>query len=63
MARQFIEGQIDISFDDLGLDSLGFMELAIGLENEFGFSIRPDELRKFASVDELSTALSSATGP
>lgn len=60
--RLFIEGldPADISDDapigdELGLDSMDFLELAVGLEQEFGLQIvgkglEPDSLR---SVDSL----------
>jgi acyl carrier protein len=33
---------LDTSFDDLGLDSLAFVEIQLAVQQQFGFSI-PDE--------------------
>ena len=63
--RLFIEGldPVDISDDapigdELGLDSMDFLELAVGLEQEFGLQIvgkglEPESLRNVDSLVEF----------
>lgn len=36
----------DTKFDDLGIDSLDIVELLMGIEDEFGVNIEPDESLK-----------------
>jgi acyl carrier protein len=56
-AEEFTEGLVNLDFAGLGLDSLGWMELAIGLENQFHYSITPEELSKVSTVGELCEKL------
>jgi acyl carrier protein len=39
----------DLTFDDLGLDSLAFVEIQLAIQQEYGFAI-PDE-----DVDQITT--------
>lgn len=41
--------------DDLGADSLDIVELAIGLETEFGLEIPDDEIEKFVTVGDVTS--------
>lgn len=47
----------DVSFDDLGLDSLGRMELSIWLEMELGLEVTEAELAQLASLRGLAAFL------
>jgi acyl carrier protein len=39
--------------EDLGLDSLDFVDMVVIVENTFGFKIRPEEMAKAASLKEF----------
>lgn len=43
--------------DDLGVDSLSAVELAIELEGEFGYHIEDEELAKLSTVSDIVTLL------
>lgn len=47
---------------DLGLDSLGLMELYIGLEDAFGIEIDQYEVRKLGTVGQLMQYLNRKGG-
>ena len=47
----------DVPLSTLNIDSLSAMQLCIELENEFGWSITPEELIAFESLGELVRAL------
>lgn len=53
LEEAFIEGDVNPSFDQTGLDSLSRMELCIAIENELGVSIAPVELEKMKSLGAL----------
>ena len=44
--------------NDLGLDSLGVMELVADIEDRFDVQIPTDTLSEFATVDDVAKALS-----
>jgi len=39
--------------EDLGADSLDFMEIAMGIENEFGLEINDDDVDKIRKVSDI----------
>ena len=43
----------EVSFDDLGLDSLSQVELALSLEKELGINISDDELSQISTVSDI----------
>jgi acyl carrier protein len=47
----------DISFEELGLDSLGCMELSIWLELELGLEVTEVEIQEMASLNGLARFL------
>ena len=47
----------DIDFVDLGMDSLGRMELSIWLEREFGFDAFDVQAQEFATLNGLACFL------
>jgi len=51
-----IDGHEDFPLDNLGIDSLGAMELCMALEVEFGLNIRPDNLASFGTIGALAEA-------
>ena len=52
----------DVPLSTLNIDSLSAMQLCIELENEFGWSITPEELIAFESLGELERALEAHVG-
>jgi len=52
----------DVPLSSLNIDSLSAMQLCIELENEFGWSITPEELIAFESLGELERALEAHVG-
>ena len=54
----FLLNQADISFSELSVDSLSLMEIAIGLEEDYGRSLSPNELARFPSVGSLWALIS-----
>lgn len=44
----------DIEFSDLGLDSLGAMEICMALEDKAGIEIDPGDLAIYSSVNMLT---------
>ena len=55
--ESFLEGQKDISLDDLEIDSLAAMEFCIYLELNHGVEITPDELHEVTSVDDIASVV------
>lgn len=53
-------GQLNesLSLDDLGLDSLDFLELVYALEEEFGVQLDAEQLGQIATLDKLLLAFS-----
>ena len=49
----FVLDEADIPFSELSVDSLALMEVGIGLEEQYGLSLSPDQLGRFPSVDAL----------
>jgi Acyl carrier protein len=39
--------------DDLGIDSLDFVDIVVLVERNFGFKIKPEELTKVLSLDDF----------
>ena len=59
-----IAGEEDFPLADLGIDSLGAMELSMVLESEFGLDIRPDNLASYGTLGALAQAADQAlAGP
>ena len=60
--QDFINGELDLAFDEMDMDSLFSMELCIAIELELGVSIVPEQLNQLRSlqglVQKISTNLS-----
>jgi acyl carrier protein len=57
---------IDATVDQLGIDSLGFLEFLFELEDHYGLSIPQDRVSKVRTLRELATVIDSlqtASGP
>ena len=48
--------------DDLGVDSLGIVEMALALEDAFDCLINDEELEKFVTVGDIVTWMENNTG-
>lgn len=53
----FLAGKVDISLDDLEIDSLARMEFCIYLELNFGVEVTPNELEGITSVEGLASLI------
>lgn len=54
---------LDSSFiDDLGVDSLGMIELVLSLEDAFDCLVNDEELEKFVTVGDVVTWMENNTG-
>lgn len=53
----FMEGRVDISMDDLEMDSLAAMELCIAIEANTGMSIVPEDLVRLGTLNRLVDAV------
>lgn len=49
----------EASFDELGLDSLSQIELALSLKKELGINISDDELSKISTVSDILKMVNS----
>ena len=59
----FVLGDGDVLFSELSVDSLALMEIGIGLEEQYGVSLSPNELGRFLSVEALWLAVGGETSP
>jgi acyl carrier protein len=52
------EFSFDLSQDEIETwDSLGTVSMAVGIQEEFGYHMTPEEATKMASVQEIKTLL------
>ena len=49
----FLDGRIDATLEELGLDSLARMEVCIAIEVALGISLAPEELHRYRSLGSL----------
>jgi acyl carrier protein len=54
---KLVYAEIDSSFVDLGMDSLGRMELSIWLEVEFDLEVTESQIQEISSVAKLANFL------
>lgn len=45
--------------DDVGIDSLDFVDIVVIVEKNFGFKIKPEEMASVTTVDEFCTYIES----
>ncbi|MDR3193683.1 MAG: phosphopantetheine-binding protein [Tannerella sp.] len=45
--------------DDLGLDSLDYVDIVVIVEKNFGFKIKPEEMAQVSTVDEFYNYIES----
>lgn len=48
--------------DDLGADSLDLYQILMGIEEEYGITLAPEEAEKVTTVEEALNLIKSATG-
>lgn len=48
--------------DDLGADSLDLYQILMGIEEEYGITLVPEEAEKVTTVEEALNLIKSATG-
>jgi acyl carrier protein len=41
--------------DDLGIESLDFVDIVVAIEKEFGFKVKREEITKVRTLDDLYT--------
>lgn len=58
----FHEGQLETSFDELGVDSLDKVCILYGLEQEFGVSISEEAASRFTNVRQVLEHLTEVRG-
>jgi acyl carrier protein len=51
--EKFINGLQDIPLDELYVDSLTYIQIAIQIEEKYGLSMSPDDISKFATLSDL----------
>ena len=59
--REVAAGQLDATFEELGVDSLDKVCILFGLEKEFGAGIPEDVARQFHSVRDVVEYLAGQT--
>ena len=59
---QLPDPQFEIAFLDLGMDSLGYMELSIWLETELGMVLSESQIEKLSSLNALALEIESHLG-
>lgn len=55
--REIPDGDLDRSFEELGVDSLDKVCILFGLEKEFGVNIPEEEARRLSSVRQVIDCL------
>jgi acyl carrier protein len=55
--ERIARGDLDISFDEFGMDSLSRMELSIWLELELGIELTENEIQDMQSLDKFAAFL------
>ncbi len=52
LPEEDVKDDPDTTFDDMGLDSLAFVEIQLAMEQEYGFTIADDDAEKIHTVGE-----------
>ncbi len=52
LAEQDVKDDPEATFDDMGLDSLAFVEIQLAMEQEYGFTIADGDAEQINTVGE-----------
>jgi acyl carrier protein len=52
LPEEDVKDEPDMTFDDMGLDSLAFVEIQLAMEQEYGFTIADDDAEQIHTVGE-----------
>lgn len=58
---KFIKGLVDIAIDELHVDSLTKIQIAIQIEEQYGVSLSPDDVSRYATLNRLADAAANIT--
>jgi hypothetical protein len=59
--EKFIYGLQDIPLDDLHVDSLTYIQIAIQIEEKYGTTLSPDQISQFTTLNGLVEATLGTT--
>jgi acyl carrier protein len=52
MADEDVKDDPDVTFDELGLDSLAFVEIQLAMEQEYGFTVEDEDAEQIHTIGE-----------
>jgi acyl carrier protein len=52
LAEENVVSDPDASFEDMGLDSLAFVEIQLAMQQEYGFTIEDEDAQEITTVGE-----------
>ena len=52
----------DLEIDDLGIDSLDFVDIVVIVEKNFGFKIKPEEMAGVTTLSQFCDYIESKVG-
>ena len=52
LPEQSVVNDPDASFEDMGLDSLAFVEIQLAMQQEYGFTIEDEDAQEITTVGE-----------
>jgi acyl carrier protein len=52
LAEESVANDPDASFEDMGLDSLAFVEIQLAMQQEYGFTIEDEDAQEITTVGE-----------
>jgi acyl carrier protein len=52
LAEENISNDPEASFEDMGLDSLAFVEIQLAMQQEYGFTIEDEDAQEITTVGE-----------
>ena len=68
MERKVIEEKVrnflieDLEIEDLGIDSLDFVDIVVIVEKNFGFKIKPEEMQGVVTLSQFCDYIESKVG-
>lgn len=55
LRESWLQGAVDPTIEDLGLDSLGIMELFLAIENSWGAELRPGDVSASSTLTQFAS--------